>query len=197
MKIIAFTGAAGVGKDTAADIVHGWFPNAIRYSFAAPLRSGLAAMFGTAVFEQSLDTSTKDSESTAYGVTCRKLLQSLGTDWGRDMINPDIWVIRAEELWAQYYDSDLVIISDLRFDNEADLVHDKGGIVVGIRSQTAKLRPEKFREGKHASEFGISEDKLDCEVINYKMEKPDFIRLEQCLKDSVAITEYLGLNSSK
>jgi hypothetical protein len=66
-------------------------------------------------------------------LTPRTLLQLLGTECGRQIIHPNIWV---NALFADYdtssnYDSNW-IITDVRFPNEVQAIKDKGGIVIKI-----------------------------------------------------------------
>ena len=77
-------------------------------------------------------------------VTPRKLLQLLGTEAGRNIIHPNIWV---NALFADYkkiaYNWDCDgnttvegypnwIITDVRFPNEAKAIKDRGGIVIRV-----------------------------------------------------------------
>lgn len=49
------------------------------------------------------------------GVTLRSLYQTLGTEWGRDLVNNDMWVKIAQ---LRGRDSSVIIIPDYRFPNE-------------------------------------------------------------------------------
>jgi hypothetical protein len=85
------------------------------------------------------------------GRTPRVAMQTLGTDWGRNMVGPDLWV-NATMLRV---DADLarglvVVIDDLRFDNEALAIRKRGGLVVQLE------RPGVSYTGEHASEVGVS-----------------------------------------
>ena len=78
-------------------------------------------------------------------LTPRLLLQLLGTDCGRNIIHPNIWV---NALFADYIHMDYTdvedgikytvleeskwIITDLRFPNEAKAIKDRGGIVIRV-----------------------------------------------------------------
>jgi hypothetical protein len=66
-------------------------------------------------------------------LTPRTLLQLLGTECGRQIIHPNIWV---NALFADYdtssnYDSNW-IITDVRFPNECQAIKNRGGIVIKI-----------------------------------------------------------------
>lgn len=114
-------------------------------------------------------------------LTPRLLLQLLGTECGRKIIHPDIWV---SATFADYqpngapYNSlgdvfdDLKlcpsetkmpnwIISDVRFPNEAKAIKDKGGILIRV------TRPGFEDTGQHLSEIALdSYDNFDHIIIN-------------------------------
>lgn len=100
----------------------------------------------------------------------RKLLQWLGTDWGRDSISKTLWV----DLWkagvAKVSERDpevVVACDDVRFDNEADAVHACGGIVVRIESTRCQDRATGgVGITGHASEGGIAGEKIDYLIRN-------------------------------
>ena len=73
-------------------------------------------------------------------MTPRLLLQLLGTDCGRDIIHPSIWV---NALFTDYrcpideranipdWESKW-IVTDVRFENEAQAIKDRGGIIIRV-----------------------------------------------------------------
>lgn len=159
MRLIALTGKAGCGKTTVANRLvrdHGF----IRYSFATPLKDMLRAV--------GVD---KDTPIPDLDVTPRYMMQTLGTDWGRKMIHPDIWVILARQhltrmlappsatrLTRHPHRRPGVVIDDLRFDNEAELIHDLGGTVILL--QRSDHHPDATVDA-HASEAGIHHTLID------------------------------------
>lgn len=76
----------------------------------------------------------------------RRLLQVLGTEVGRDMIDPDVWVNMAEarirNYWARGKD---VVITAMRFPNELEMLKRLGGHSVWI-DRSASERLESFGE---------------------------------------------------
>lgn len=62
-------------------------------------------------------------------LTPRKLLQLLGTDCGRNIIHPNIWI---NATMSDYKDTDNWIITDCRFPNEAESVISKKGITIRV-----------------------------------------------------------------
>ena len=101
-------------------------------------------------------------------MTVRKLIQLLGTECGRNIIHPNIWV---NALFADYNvdsyvtkqdikDFDLEeekynlrsswIITDVRFENEAQAIKDRGGIVIRVNRPFKRGTIVRF---KHESRF--------------------------------------------
>lgn len=88
------------------------------------------------------------------GATPRYLMQTLGTEWGRNVHGDDFWVnltmTKVKRLMAEGHS---VVIDDCRFTNEADAVIDAGGRMIRI------VRPGiKVAEGKRH----VSEGELDA-----------------------------------
>jgi hypothetical protein len=93
------------------------------------------------------------------GLTPRKILQLLGTEAGREIIHPNIWV---NSLFADYTTDSNWIITDVRFPNEAQAIKDRGGIVLRIE------RPggESHCGGAHASETALDDYDFDIVINN-------------------------------
>ncbi len=150
VRLIGLTGTAGVGKDAVAAILvraHGF----ARMSFAAPLKQGLMAMFGiqAATLE---DRAAKEAPIDWIGHSPRYLLQTLGTEWARQLVHPDIWIRRAERDLVHYRRiSQDVAVTDVRFPNEAEWVRRMGGEVWHIH------RPLPSNVVRmHSSEAGVA-----------------------------------------
>ncbi len=79
------------------------------------------------------------------GKTPRHAMQTLGTEWGRDSIGQSFWINRWGDKVQQHKN---VVVDDVRFDNEAKAIKERGGEVLHI------VRGE--RSSDHASENGIS-----------------------------------------
>lgn len=52
------------------------------------------------------------------GIKNRRLLQTIGTEVGRQYLGADTWIIRTQQLARKYDALDFVLSDDLRFDNE-------------------------------------------------------------------------------
>jgi len=191
VKLIGLTGAARSGKDTAAKIIRDHMidycdaePDFSKHivlaleAFAAPLKSMLAMLldfFGRGNIMQPetlapyLDGDRKEEVLEEIGVSCRSMLQTLGTDWGREKVHRDLWLNCMKKRIEAYtdvcnlgYSHALVVITDVRFDNEAKLVKELGGVVVQVCRDTV---PEVGDED-HPSEAGVSPHLIDMTVKN-------------------------------
>lgn len=143
--IIAFTGRAGSGKSISAKHLIRRF-NANRVRFAGPLKSMLHAI--------GLDSRHTDGElkerpcDVLCGQTPRWAMQTLGNEWGRELIGQDLWVNAWKSQVRQWSDSRLIVVDDLRYENERDAVRSFGGIVIRV------ARMGEIAESDHPSETG-------------------------------------------
>ena len=84
----------------------------------------------------------------SFGVTPRHMMQTLGTEWGRHMIDGDIWV----KAFARLNAGMCVIVPDVRFENEAALVREHGVLIHltgrgGIEGNHVSENPIEFKSG--------------------------------------------------
>jgi len=157
-KIIGITGLAGSGKSTIADILEFDF-GFVRVKMAGPLKSMLRAIgLGDAEIEGDLKTKPC---ALLGGVTPRHAMQTLGTEWGRNCIHPNLWV----DLWGEDVCSALdygapgVVCDDVRFANEAAKVRSFGGEIWGV-SRDGVL------PGTHSSETELAHIAPDVLIHN-------------------------------
>jgi hypothetical protein len=141
--VVALSGLAASGKSTAAEYLdrhHGF----VRHRFAAPLKDMMRALGLT---ERHIEGDLKEVPCDLLcGRTPRWAMQSVGTEWGRDLIHPDLWV----SIWKARALASLeaglnVVAEDCRFPNEADAVRALGGRVI-------RLKGRGGIGGSHASE---------------------------------------------
>jgi chloramphenicol 3-O-phosphotransferase len=147
-RLIAFTGPAGCGKTASANtlIQKGW----VRVKFASTLKGMCRAMGMT---EEMIEGHQKEESQKMFGgQTPRFIMQTLGTEWGRKIIHPDLWVnITKAEIQRQLDAGCNVVVDDCRFSNEADCVRSLGGVVVGVKGRGGIV-------GEHESESGVRPD---------------------------------------
>lgn len=156
--IIGFAGAKRCGKDTATAYLLKKFKNAEQVMLAEPLKLGLIAMFGF-TWEQVNGIGYDREQPTEYGVSIREMLQTLGTEWGREMIHPDVWV-KLQLKKMQEDPTKIYVMSDVRFENEAALVREHGTLI--------HIRAGVCVEDIHKSEKGVVFTDGDRELINRK-----------------------------
>ena len=105
-------------------------------------------------YEQNLH---KNKVVNLVKLTPRKLLQLLGTECGRQIIHPNIWV---NSLFADYKKDSNWIITDVRFTNEAQAIKNKGGIIIRIN------RPLYRLDDQHPSETALDNYNFDYVIEN-------------------------------
>lgn len=161
VNIVAFTGLAGSGKDTAADLLveEGY----LKLAFADPLKKGIHELFGISM-ETLADPEKKQEIDQEWGVSPRKLMQWLGTDVLRKDISDDFFLVsmakRIKESGAKN-----IVIPDCRFDIEAKFIRSCGGRVYRMyRNGQTSISDENLK--KHASENGISSDFVEKTILN-------------------------------
>lgn len=158
--IVGLTGRAGVGKDTLADHLvasHGY----VKYSLAGPLKRALNLLFGFTP-EQWEDREWKERVIPWIGKSPRQLAQTLGTEWGRTCVAEDIWlrIARAEIVRLLDGGAAGVVITDIRFDNEARFVRGMGGVVCSISRGGIEA------VSAHSSETGVHLALVDAWLSN-------------------------------
>ncbi len=143
----------------------------VRVPFAGTLKSMAAVMLQAVGYDDQLVsellTVRKEVPLDALGgITTRRILQTLGTEWGRQLILPELWL----RCWQGQVDRLLaagqkVVADDVRFTNEAEAVVAAGGVMLRIN------RPQQHCCGDeltlaHASEGALAGWGFDAEVMN-------------------------------
>lgn len=128
-RIIALHGPQGSGKDTLTASWMANHPDYLHMKFA-DLMYAMAQQLDPA-FDPNMPHAEKDSP--LWGLegmpTRRRILQTLGTEWARGL-DPDFWVkVMGGRLQLTDYP---VIISDLRFENEATYLRTLGATIVHL-----------------------------------------------------------------
>ena len=160
VKIIGMVGPKGVGKTTFANqLANHTGCQAAVLSFADPLR--VMAMAMGIDSKQLILPELKHEVIPELGVTPRHVLQSLGTEWGRKCIHPDVWVWamqrQIERHVAEYQGSGdvLIFIDDCRFANEAQWILNHGGMLIEVEREGVEYT------GEHSSEMPMPEEIQD------------------------------------
>ncbi|MBJ2267865.1 deoxynucleotide monophosphate kinase [Pseudomonas sp. MF6772] len=160
--LIGLTGRARSGKTTAAEHLARTYLLE-QYAFADPLRDGLMAIFN--LDPTDFEGDRKEQPLGWLDCSPRQLMQSMGTEWARNTVHPDVWVKLAEQN-LEYMTKAMgavlgFVVSDVRFENEAELIRRRGGTVIHI------LRPNALAVNPHISEAGIAANSADLTLPNY------------------------------
>jgi hypothetical protein len=162
--IIGLSGYAQSGKDTVAKILvdHYGFR---RLAFADPIREMLYEMNPKITVGYDIETNIKlmvdkeGWEETKQNPDVRRLLQNLGVA-ARKVLGEEIWVGTAlRQVWGP---TDNVVISDVRFKNEADMIKQ----IYGLNQLWRVIRPGTNAVNDHISEHELDDYEFDFDIYN-------------------------------
>lgn len=169
--LIGLTGKAGSGKDTACQLIRGYFAGERsfeRRAFADKLKISAARNFyPTCTQEDGLDfcnwlkeneehrIQVVDNGEIVSDISGRQFLQRYGTEAHREVFGQEFWldaILPSKNSSYGLYND--VIVTDVRFPNEADRVHECGGVVWEI------IRRDEDTDS-HASEASLPRHMVD------------------------------------
>jgi hypothetical protein len=153
MKLIGLSGKKRSGKDTVACILQQCLPRTELFyhiHFAGALKQEVANATG-----HSLKYIEDHKENF------RLILQGWGTDYRRKLYGKDYWVKRLSEKirYLENSGATFIVVSDVRFQNEADLIKKLGG-------QVWRIERELASSDAHPSETDLDDYKFDVEILN-------------------------------
>ena len=163
--IIGIAGKKGVGKDTVAGIIKDELDCGCEImSFSSHLKDGCKAIFGFT--EEQVNGAEKEVVDTYWGETPRKVLQFVGTELFREKMQEILKKAVKGNFWIDVLKRKIkeskkktVVISDVRFQNEADfIINEMDGLLIHIK------RPKIDIDTKHTSETSV--DKLEGLMYN-------------------------------
>lgn len=162
MVLIGLMGCKHAGKDTVADYLvshHGF----VKYAFADPVKQICQVMFRLET-RQLHDPLAKEEMDERWGMTPRQMMQKVGTDMVRNMWGDDFWVANME---ARFQSSSPthVVVSDVRFQNEADWIKKHRGILVRVKDTTSASSSTTDHHVSETEQQSIQEDVL---ILNHK-----------------------------
>lgn len=154
-NIIGVVGLIGSGKGTVGDYLSG-HKNFVSLSFAAALKDAVSAIFGWDRFLlEGSTTISRDwreqpdeywSGKLGRMITPRLILQEMGTEVMRKNFHPNIWIDSLEKRIQSETGS--IVITDVRFPNEADLIKRLSGQIVWVRKDPL---PDWFLEAQQGN----------------------------------------------
>lgn len=127
-QIIAISGHKQSGKDTVCDILKSLIKppaRCYRIGFADKLKEEVAANLGISV-----------AYLESHKPNFRLILQGYGSDYKRDLISKDYWVIKLVEKLRDLPETkhnSYVIVPDVRFLNEANTLRNLSAIFIRVK----------------------------------------------------------------
>ena len=173
--IIGLTGAKFSGKDAVGEAIIQAIGSggrrAQKVSFAGPLKQALCTMFGW-TREQLEDHEFKETPEPITGKSPRLIMQLMGTEFGRALLHPEVWLRLADAEVVRMQNNQIVpIITDVRFENESEFLRSRGGTLIHV------INPEtRLSEDTHASESGVAHGDGDWVFVNDKSMGLDPVR---------------------
>lgn len=183
--IIAFTGKKGSGKTTAAHALRDSKRFVVK-SFASPLKSVVMKAFDFSMSQVHGDE--KEEIDERYGVTPREVMQVFGTEIFQYDIHKHLpnLTIEKRKFWAENFKREVndfknefirslkydvvgidlstvsvnIVVDDLRFPHEAEVIREMGGIVIQI------VRTGHKTNDSHASETEMEKIEPDYIFFN-------------------------------
>lgn len=91
-------------------------------------------------------------------LTPRKLLTLIGTECGRKMIHPNIWV---NATFKDYTEDQNWIVTDVRFPNEVKKIEELGGTMINIVRHDSLKFPTEYEMFEENNKFLIQKETFD------------------------------------
>jgi len=145
----------GCGKTTVASILSAFDYEIL--SFAQPIKEMTKVFLMSVGHPERVSDNlinNRKNDPILGSVTTRHLLQTLGTEWGRECIYENIWV----DVWENNLNNKKFngkykhfVVDDVRFKNEAEKIYSLGGHLWRIE------RPASKRRTWHKSEGGLND----------------------------------------
>lgn len=133
MILIGLCGVAGAGKDTAAKFLQD--ASYVRVALADPVKEAALAIDpylptdgGFAKLSELLKFYSWDEAKRRYS-SVRQLMQRIGTEMGRQVFGENVWIELAAKRAEKF---EKVVITDVRFQNEAQWIVESGGLLIRI-----------------------------------------------------------------
>lgn len=153
--LFGLVGKKGVGKDTVADylVSKHCFQ---KHAFAWPIKEACSLLFQLSL--DAFENDQKEVVNRRHNLTPRQMMQLVGTDMFRNMVDDDFWI---HHFLAFYNDHNTrknvnLVVSDVRFQNEVDIIKQLGGKIVRItRSCGNGANGRHTTFDNHISEQGV------------------------------------------
>jgi len=183
------------GKDTAGNYLiekYGY----IQYAFAAPLKKACQEIF--MFTDEQTEGHDKEKYDDRWNISARKVFQIFGTEMFRqklgdffpemEHIKENFWIYRFEMWYAEQKRKNpnvKVVVTDIRFPNEAAIVKKLGGRVIKVNRNTGML------VDGHSSEKNIDLIKGDVIIENNGTLEEYYQKVEKALGNDINKTDCL------
>lgn len=172
-----------MGKDTAARVLLEEL-GFQRIAFAEPIKGALLALDPflpapegpTSFMRLSEFAASRPWSEVKDYPEVRRLMQIMGTEVGRNLFDPDLWVRLAKRKLESTLSVGDVVVTDVRFPNEARLIRGYGGVLVRLE------RPGFGPVNEHVSDRASERWTYDHHLLNDR----DVPALHQAMRDLVA-----------
>ena len=121
--IVGLVGRARSGKDTAARVLA---PEYTLKRMARPVKDACKALY--AWTDEALETELKDFKNEFWGVTPRATMVHL-THQIKEYMGQDFFTRR---FFAEWDGTTPLVIPDIRYSNDVDEIHKRGGVTIRI-----------------------------------------------------------------
>lgn len=165
---IGIIGKAGAGKSVVSRALSEHFGAPV-VPFVRSLNAMAEPLFADLGLDPALLTATQVireiPRAELGGLSVRQFQQKLGTEFGRDMVSPRLWVNAWRGRCMRCAINAFVIADGTRFAEEVAAIHDLDGITVGI------IRPDSDHgtsaaTQSHKSENAIQAREADVVLVN-------------------------------
>jgi hypothetical protein len=158
--LIGITGKARSGKDTAAR----FFCQAgfRQTAFAEPLKQ-ISSILCHEPLDFFNDDALKEQITPLMGATRRRVMQLVGSEAVKPLFGDDIWTRHLIQRLKIGTYGDKVVVSDVRYDYEAQALLERGGYIIEMRRRGAGLLGQA---AQHSSEAGVNPEMVDFFVDN-------------------------------
>jgi hypothetical protein len=166
--ILGIVGKKRSGKDEVADYLIDQF-GFTRYKFADPIKTSVAEIF--LWDDEWVNGKYKETIDPRWNISPRQAQQAMGTELFRqrlqeilplfkELIGSDIWVKRFQYWYDSFTEKPNVVISDVRFLNEANTIKSMGGHIIKLE------REGLISIDTHSSEMEIDSIVPDSVIYN-------------------------------
>jgi len=164
-RLIGLTGCMGSGKSTVAAYLQ--TQGYVELSFAEPIKQ-IGLIFGFSRASMYGSQAEKAELHPVWGVSGRTFMQKFGTELGRDLL-PSVLPSMSQP-WLRLTtikitQNPLVVVSDVRFPNEATLIRELGGEIWSLERPSFNVTPTDL----HPSALHTSETQVQSIVSQYQL----------------------------